>query len=171
MKSLTILRHAKSSWAEPGQQDFDRPLNERGRKAARRIGRELKHRKMHFDVVLASAAVRVQETLEELFEGYGEELEVGVEAQVYEADVQTLLSLVREIPESGTTAMLVGHNPGLHRLVLELANEDSAGLRERLESRFPTAAAAVIDLNAETWSDVTPGCGLIRALILPKELD
>jgi phosphohistidine phosphatase len=171
MKSLTILRHAKSSWAEPGQQDFDRPLNERGHSAARRMGRELKHRQIHFDVVLASAAVRVQETLEEFFEGYGEELEVGVEAQIYEADVHTLLSLVREIPDSGATAMLVGHNPGLHRLVLELSRDDPAGLRERVESKFPTAAAAVIDLDVETWTDVAPACGLIRALILPKELD
>jgi phosphohistidine phosphatase len=85
--------------------------------------------------------------------------------------VLTLLSLVRGIPESGTTAMLVGHNPGLHRLVLELARDDPKGLRERAESKFPTAAAAVLDLDVEKWTDVAPGCGLIRALILPKELD
>lgn len=171
MKSLTILRHAKSSWDEPGIDDFDRPLNERGRKAAQRMGSELKKRKLRFDVVLASAAVRVQETLEEFDRGYGEHLEVGVEAQIYEADVATLIDLVREIPEPGKKAMLVGHNPGLQQLVLALAQDDGEGLRDSVESKLPTAAAAVIEFDVEKWTDVGPGSGLIRDLILPRELD
>ena len=170
MKSLTILRHAKSSWAEPGAGDFDRHLNERGQEAARRIGRELKKRNMRFDVVLASAAVRVRETVEALVEGYGQDLEVGVETQIYEASVQTLIGMVRGIPEPAARAMLVGHNPGLQQLVL-LLGSGGDGHRERIEMHFPTAAAAVLDLDVERWTDVSPGFGAIRELILPNEID
>ena len=170
MKSLTILRHAKSSWDKPGLDDFDRPLNERGRKSARLMGRELRKRKMRFDLVVASAAVRVQETLEEFAEGYGEDLEVGVESRIYEAGVQTLMDVVRAIPDRVEKAMIVGHNPGLQQLVLALASDGGKGLRERVESKFPTAAAAVIELDIKKWGDAGAGSGRIRELILPREL-
>jgi phosphohistidine phosphatase len=170
MKSLTILRHAKSSRDEPGLDDFDRPLNERGRKAARQMGKELKRRKMRFDLVLASAAVRVQETLEDFTAGYGEDLEIGVDSRIYEATVQTLIGVIRAVPDRVGNAMIVGHNPGLQQLVLALASDDGEGFRARVESKFPTAAAAVIELNIETWGDAGPGTGRTRELILPREL-
>jgi phosphohistidine phosphatase len=170
VKRLSVLRHAKSSWEEPNLDDFDRPLNERGWKAARRIGRELKQRKIAVDFCLASPAARVRETLDGLAQGYGDfSFEVRFEPRIYEASVETLLELVRVIPDDVEKPLLVGHNPGLHELVLRLTS--GGELRRRLEAKFPTAAFAMIDLHAKRWAEVTAGQGKIVELILPRELD
>src|SRR6476661_3048412 len=101
MKSLAILRHAKSSWDEPGLADFNRPLNERGWKAARRAGRELKDRHIGFDLCIASTAARVRETLDGLIESYGNpDFETRFEPSIYEATSATLLEIVRGLPDS-----------------------------------------------------------------------
>lgn len=170
MKRLTALRHAKSSWDNAALGDFDRPLNARGWKAARRMGRELRARGMRFDFALASPAARVRETLDALADGYGEfDFPVRFEKRIYEASVATLLELVRGLPTKSSAALLVGHNLGLERLVVDLTR-DSA-LRDRAAKKFPTAAVAVIDFPVEHWSDVSPGSGSLTELIFPKELD
>jgi phosphohistidine phosphatase len=172
MKKLTVLRHAKSSWAEPNRDDFDRPLNERGWKAARRMGRELKHRKIGFDLCLASPAARVRETLDGLSETYGDfPFPVTFHQQIYLADTGTLLELVRGVGDGVERLLLVGHNPGLERLVAMLTRDDGKGLRDEVEHKFPTAALAVIELGAGPWSEVEPAGGEVVELILPKELD
>ncbi len=104
MKRLTLLRHAKSSWDAPGLQDFDRPLNKRGREAARLVGRELSRRKLRFDLVLASPAMRVRETLEELADGFGSALDIRFEPRIYLADPDTLLDLVRGLSDGHRVA-------------------------------------------------------------------
>jgi phosphohistidine phosphatase len=172
MRRLTILRHAKSSWDDPKLADFDRPLNQRGWKASRRMGRELKRRKMHFDLCVASTAARVRETLDGLVEGYGEPgFEIRFEAKIYDATVATLLELVHELPDSARAPLLVGHNPGLENLILRLSGDDSNGLRSRIAEGYPTAALAVIELHAGRWKEVDSGSGEIVELILPRELD
>ena len=172
MKRLTVLRHAKSSWDQPGLDDFNRPLNERGWKAARRIGKEMKHRHMHFDLGLASPAARVRETIDGLTETYGEpRFLIRFEPRIYEARTGALLELVRAIPAEVQDALIVGHNPGLERLVVELTHDDHAGLRAKVAGKFPTAALAVIELPVEGWNEVEPETGKLVELILPKELD
>jgi phosphohistidine phosphatase len=172
MKRLAILRHAKSSWEEASVADFNRPLNDRGWKAARRVGRELKRREMHFDLCVASTAARVRETLDGLIEGYGTpNFEIRFEPRIYEASLATLLEIVRGFEDSYSALLLVGHNPGLHQLVLELACKDSKGLLERVSSKFPTAAFARIDLEAGRWANASSGGGKLVELIFPKELD
>src|SRR5438034_11085362 len=163
MTILTIMRHAKSSWDAPGLADFDRPLNDRGRKAARRIGRELKRRRVRFDQVIASPALRVRETLDELAEGYGGSFDVRFDPQVYAASVDTLFDCVRHIPETVHAPLLVGHNPGLQQLVLRLTQDDDVS--RRVEEKFPTAAFALIELPAVRWDEVTANSGVIRELI------
>ena len=167
---LTILRHAKSSWDELNLDDHNRPLNERGWKAARRIGRELKHRSLRFDFVLASTAVRVRETIDGVREKYDFAAPIRFEPRVYMADAGTLLELVRALPMDAKSALLVGHNPGLERLAVELSHDDQRGLRHRVSEKFPTAALAVVELPAESWAEVQPGSGEIVELILPREL-
>ena len=170
MKRLAVLRHAKSSWDEPNNDDFDRPLNERGWAAARRMGRELRQRQMRFDLCLASPAARVRETLDGLAETYGPFLfPVRFEPEIYLADSATLMELVHGIPETIEAPLLVGHNPGLERLIQRLTRDDQAGLRERVVQKFPTAALAVIELPKSRWSDT--GDGTVVELILPRELD
>jgi phosphohistidine phosphatase len=172
MKRLALLRHAKSSWEEPNADDFDRPLNERGWKAARRIGRELKQRKITFDIALASAAARVRETLDGVQEGYGEfAFELRFDGRIYMALPSTLLDLVRELPDSAEAALIVGHNPGLERLVVSLTRDDESHLRRRVQEKFPTGALAVLELRANSWKDVHEESGRVAELILPRDLD
>jgi phosphohistidine phosphatase len=167
---IAIMRHAKSDWGQPGVADFDRPLNERGRKAAKRVGRELRARKVRFDRVFASPAARVRETLAELAKGYGEALDPHFERRIYEAGIDALFELVRTIPEQVHAPLLVGHNPGLHQLVMRLARGEDE-LRTRVSDNLPTAALALIELPTARWSEIEPGTGRIAELILPRELD
>jgi phosphohistidine phosphatase len=171
MKRLTLLRHAKSSWGDPALDDFNRPLNERGWKAARRMGRELKVRHMRFDLVLASTAARVRETIDGLQEKYEFEAPIQFEPRLYGASAEMLLSIVHALPETAHAPLLVGHNPGLQQLLLGLAGEDKDGLRERISHKYPTCALAAVELPAHRWPEIAPGSGEIFELILPKELD
>ena len=171
MKTLTILRHAKSSWDDSNLGDFDRPLNDRGRKAARRIGEEMKRREMRFDHVLASPAQRVRETLDGVADGYGERFRTQFEERIYMADVSTLLEVIRSIRDNFKKPLLVGHNPGLEQLLARLTSDDERGLRRKIHGKLPTGALAVVELLADSWSDVQEGGGKIVELILPRELD
>lgn len=171
MTLLTVLRHAKSSWDDDTLDDFDRPLNERGHKAARRMGRELKRRKVRFDHVIASPAVRVRETIEELGKGYGKLPDGQFDPQIYDSSVETLLHVVRRIPETAHAPLLVGHNPVLQQLLLALAREDGDGLRGRVAEKYPTAAVAIVEFSAARWREVETRSGTIVELILPRELD
>lgn len=169
MKQLTILRHAKSDWGDAKLDDFDRPLNDRGWKAARRMGRELKERGIEFDLVIASPAARVRGTIDGLTEKLKPNVEIRFEPRMYLATEGTLLEVVRGLAESVHAPLLVGHNPGLHELVLDLARDGAD--RNHVAHKFPTAALARIELPAKRWPDVAPGSGKIAALILPKDLD
>jgi phosphohistidine phosphatase len=171
MTILTVLRHAKSSWDEHGVDDFDRPLNERGRKAAKLVGLELKRRHIRFDQVIASPAVRVRQTLDELAKGYDEHLNVRFDERMYGASAETLLDLVQAISDEIHAPLLVGHNPGLQELLLQLTRDDGDGPRGKVAEKYPTAAVAVVTLPAPRWEEVSPGTGEIRELILPRELD
>ena len=170
MKTLTILRHAKSSWDESGLSDFERPLNDRGTKAARRIGEELQRRGMRFDHVLASPAVRVRETLDGVADGYGADFEVAFDERIYMATVGALLEIVRGIPDDSKRPLLVGHNPGLELLLSRLTRGHDGGPRDKVLGKYPTGALAVVQLPAKLWREVAEGSGEIVELILPREL-
>jgi phosphohistidine phosphatase len=169
LKRLSILRHAKSDWGDAELDDFDRPLNDRGWKAARRMGRELKGCGITFDVVIASPAARVRETLDGMTEKLKLNVEIHFEPQMYLATEETLIQIVRGLPASVDAPLLVGHNPGLQQLVLRLTRR--GGKRDHVAQKFPTAALARIALPARRWADVAPASGEIDELILPKERD
>jgi phosphohistidine phosphatase len=165
VKRLTIMRHAKSSWDDPRHQDFDRPLNDRGWAAARRMGREMEALGMTFDLVIASPAARVRQTIDGLAETLLIDGDIRFEPAMYGASDEALLQIVRGIAEGVKTPLLIGHNPGLQNLAVELTGDES------VRRKFPTAALAQIDLHVERWSEANPGSGKIARLILPKELD
>src|SRR5882757_2730189 len=120
MKTLTLLRHAKSAWDDTIARDFDRPLNAKGKRAAATMGRHLRTLEMAFDHVVASPAVRVNETLASFSHGYGEEIEPSYDRRIYLASAQTLLDVIHDTPDSAERLLLVGHNPGLEDLVFLL---------------------------------------------------
>ena len=170
MKRLTVLRHAKSSLGGAGLDDFDRPLNASGIAAARALGKELKQRAVAFDHVLASPAKRVRETLELFVDGYGELPEALFDQAIYLASPATLLDRVRDLPDDVKSPLLVGHNPGLELLVIELTNDDRHAFRDRVAQGYPSGALATLEFPTANWAEIHPGSGEIVELVLPREL-
>jgi phosphohistidine phosphatase len=169
MKTLYVLRHAKSDWGDESLRDFDRPLNERGWKAAKAMGRAMRERELVPDLVLVSPAARTMETLARVEEGFGEALEAIENRGIYLAETETLVDLVRSAPGDAKRLMIVGHNPGMHELVLALA-EGPHALREEIAHKFPTAALAEISFDVNAWPDVAPCTGIIRYFLKPRDL-
>ncbi|WP_033920499.1 SixA phosphatase family protein [Sphingomonas sp. 37zxx] len=171
MPSLTLLRHAKSSWNDPVTRDFDRPLNARGQKAARTIGQHLRADHIAFDHVVASPAVRAIETLDQFYTGYGQKLEPVWDRRIYLASAATLLDVLHGLPAQAQQALMVGHNPGLEDLVLLLVAEshDNA-LRNEVELKYPTAALAVLEWDGG-WAEATEGAARLTRFVRPRDLD
>lgn len=171
MKTLTLLRHAKSGWDDPVARDFDRPLNGRGRRAAEVVGRHLRGAELTFDHVVASPAVRVVETLAHVSAGYASDLAPHWDKRLYLASAATLLDVVNALPDGAEHAMLVAHNPGLEDLVLTLVSTDGGPLRAEVEAKFPTASVATIVFDVGRWSDVAADVGRLERFIRPRDLD
>lgn len=168
MKTLTLLRHAKSSWGDPSQRDFDRPLNARGEKAAREMGRALARRGVAFDLVLASPAARVVGTIARLGEG-GFPIEADFDQRIYLAAARTLLGIVRAADDKHDRLLIVGHNPGMEQLALLLAR--GGALREQVAAKYPTGALAEISFEAPRWRDVEEGTGTLERFVRPRDLE
>ncbi|AWB96471.1 histidine phosphatase [Agromyces badenianii] len=146
MKTLVLMRHAKSSWDTPGLLDHDRPLNERGRREAPRMGRRLGERGIRPDVIVTSTAERARSTAAFVAAALGtEERRVIADERLYSASVDTLLRVVRSLDDRLACAMFVGHNPEMTDLAARLFREAEA---------MPTAAVAVFRFDVASWSDV-----------------
>lgn len=170
MPSLTLLRHAKSSWDDTVTRDFDRPLNARGRRAAVVVGTWMKREALAFDHLVASPAVRVIETLEGVSEGYGRSIVPDWDKRIYLASSATLLDLVRDFPADRERALMVGHNPGLEDLVLGLvADTARSPLRVEVEAKYPTAAVAVLRWEGD-WRDARDGGAVLERFVRPRDL-
>jgi phosphohistidine phosphatase len=161
MKTLLLMRHAKSSWADPARPDLERPLNERGRKAAPLMGRFLRRQSLRPDAVVCSPAARARETAELALAAAQFACEVRYDARIYEASAARLLEVAREIAEPATTALLVGHNPGM---------EDFVRLLTGAQERMPTAALACVAFDAAAWREINAQAGRLAWLVRPKEL-
>ncbi len=172
MKTLTLFRHAKSGWDAPVDRDFDRPINERGVKGAKLIGRHLRAKSWAFDYVISSPAVRCTETLDALWEGYGEILHPNWDRRIYLASGATLLDVVQDLPDTVENVLICGHNPGLEDLILMLV-PDKAGdvLRDAVEEKLPTAAIAELQFDFDHWADVSTGKARFTRLVRPRDLD
>lgn len=171
MKTLTLLRHAKSGWDDAIARDVDRPLNPRGKLAAARIGQYLRDEGLDFDHVLASPAVRVVETLDHLARGRGGPLSAVTERRIYLASSATLLDLVNALPDAASRVLLVGHNPGLEDLVMLLVPASDGALRAEVEVKFPTASLAEMTFAVDRWRDVTGNGGRLARFVRPRDLD
>ncbi len=159
MKRLLVLRHAKAEEDSASGKDFDRPLAKRGWRDAAEVGRAMRERGLAPDAIIASPATRVVETLAALAEGHGP-LEANYDRRLYNASPATLLDVVRETDDGAQTLLLVGHNPGLQLLLLNLT-------QGRVGENFPTATLAVVDLAVAHWADADPANGEVVDLILP----
>lgn len=174
MKTVYLLRHAKSEWADPGLQDHDRPLNARGRDAAPKMAAYLKAERYHPELVLCSTARRTVETFDLIKKALGPEVEAKFEEGLYLAEQRQLLERLHWIDDVVKTVMLIGHNPGLEQLAHALcaSPEDPAEekLQKRMREKFPTCALAVIKVPAKSWRDVKAGHGRLKDFMRPKDL-
>jgi phosphohistidine phosphatase len=145
MKTLLILRHAKSEWDEPGVADHDRPLSQRGKRDAPRVGQQLRAEQRVPDLIISSSAKRARKTAKLVAETSGYEGEVLLKDELYLAGPENYLEVLQALPETCQSVMVVGHNPGLEELVEALTGEAEV---------LPTAALAQIALPIMRWQDL-----------------
>lgn len=172
MKTLTLLRHAKSGWDDAVPRDLDRPLNAKGKRAAQAVGKRWRELGLAFDHVVASPAVRVAETIAAVEAGYGRPLAPEWDRRLYLAPPETLLDVVRAFPDDAESALIVAHNPGLEELVLDLV-PDTGGepMRDDVEAKFPTASTAQLCFDVAGWDDVAQDAGRLVLFVRPRDLD
>jgi phosphohistidine phosphatase len=167
MKRLYLLRHAKSSWKDPAVADHDRPLSGRGRRAAAAIGRHLRAQGIEPELVLSSTAWRARETLERIEPALATPA-IRIEPELYRASAGTLLERLRGVADDVDSVMLIGHNPGLQRLALDLARRVPA-VRE-LEAKYPTAALATLEFADPSWQALERGTAELAGFVRPRDL-
>jgi phosphohistidine phosphatase len=170
MKTLILLRHAKSGWDDHAVRDFARRLNPKGERAARTMGNHMRSIGLSWDHAIASPAIRVVETLEQIAAGYGRAIEPDWDRRAYLASAMTLLDLIQSAPEEADALLLSGHNPGLEDLVLMLV-PDGEGLRDAVEEKFPTASLAVLTCDGDTWGEINAGKCTLGVFTRPRDLD
>lgn len=163
MKTLLILRHAKSDHADPGLADHDRPLNERGKRDAPHVGERLLAASLVPDVILCSTAKRAKKTAEKVAKACGFAGGIAFTRELYLAPPAAYVDALSQLEDSITRAMVVGHNPGLENLLGELTGEYHA---------FPTAALAHILFEIESWYELPSNMrGKLVELWLPRQED
>ncbi|MEV0173811.1 histidine phosphatase family protein [Streptomyces sp. NPDC050803] len=167
LRRLVVLRHAKSAWPE-GVADHRRPLAPRGRRDAPAAGRALAEADLLPDLALCSTAVRARQTWELASAEWGTPPPVRLDPQLYAADVPELLAAVRATPPEVETLLLIGHNPGLEDLVVELAGDGMEDTLDRLRVKFPTSAIAVLAWRGTAWSALAPGSALLTSFLVPR---
>ncbi len=160
MKRLLVFRHAKSSWDNPNLSDFERPLNDRGRKAAPFMGKLLLERDLLPDFILSSPAKRAKQTSKHFKKAAGLDREIKFDKRIYEASPNALVHIISETKDKHQSAMIVGHNTGFEDLVLALTGK---------YERMPTAAVAVVDFDVESWSEIRKGSGILIEVLRPRE--
>jgi len=169
MKKLYLLRHAKSSWDEPALPDFQRPLAERGKNAAPRMGDYLKKEGLIPDAVLCSGARRAVETWQSIaphFPG----ARVQIDDTLYMASPDAMVSWLQRLPEDVNTVLMIGHNPGFEELAQQLAGDGKKKALKRIRKKYPTGALAVIQFDTDSWTEVGTAGGYLERFIRPSDL-
>ncbi len=170
MLTLALLRHAKSSRDDQNLDDFDRPLNDRGRQAAPVIAQMMASLRFMPDVILCSPSRRTRETLALVEQVFAKSPPaVDFEKRLYLAGASDILARLRRLPADQSAVLVIGHNPGLHALAAHLAITGDAGQLARLDEKFPTAALALFRFSIGTWADLTVQSGHLEAFITPKD--
>lgn len=160
MKTLLLLRHAKSSHKDETLNDLDRPLNERGNSDAKLIGEVIRRKKIKPDLIVCSPAVRTRQTVDLMLKSARLKVEVTFDQRVYEASPRVLFTILKQLTEPDSV-MLIGHNPGLEDLLASLTGQALT---------LPTAALASVELTVEQWDELQAGKGKLVYRLTPKEL-
>ncbi|NMM46125.1 histidine phosphatase family protein [Rhodospirillaceae bacterium KN72] len=173
MPTLFLLRHAKSSWADESQRDFDRPLANRGLKAAPRIGAYMRDNRLRPNFILCSTSRRTRETLGLILPFLEGESRILMEDGIYDMTAASdLLDRLRHLPKTASRVLVIGHNPILHDTALALVESAMDPIQgAMLEEKFPTGALAAIDMKDTPWPALAPHTGVLNDYVIPRELD
>jgi phosphohistidine phosphatase len=167
MKRVYVLRHAKSSWKDTTLPDYERPLAGRGRRAAKAMARHLEETGTAVELVLCSPAARAVQTLDRIRPALGG-AEVQVAPDLYGAGAERLLDRVRRLPPGVGSVMIIGHNPALQDLALDLAR--SGPSTDQLAEKYPTGALLELEFPVDTWTEVGSGGGDLVRFVRPRDL-
>ncbi|MFC1493801.1 histidine phosphatase family protein [Thermodesulfobacteriota bacterium] len=163
MKTLYLVRHAKSSWNYPKLDDFERPLNKRGRKSAPLMGEILKNLKVAPDLLISSPANRAAMTARIIADGINYPLEkIQYNEDLYLSGESILIHVIEHLEDAVKEAMLIGHNPGF----TDLANYIS----DQRISNIPTCGVFCVDLNISSWAEIGKSCGKLIFFEFPKKI-
>lgn len=168
MKTVLLLRHAKSDWGEAGLADFDRPLAKRGLADAPRIGQLLADFKATPDKMLSSPAKRAKQTARLVAKACGYNQSIDWRESFYGGNSDDLIEALRGLPDSAERAMLVGHNPTMEETVAALLLGHESEWSDNLPISIPTAGLVCLDLSVVTWADLEAGDAVLRWFVIPK---
>jgi len=170
MKTVTLFRHAKSGEKDnPRIDDFDRPLSDRGLKAAPKMGAAMRERHLRPNLIFCSPSVRTRQTLTlASAEAWDNPPEVRFDKKLYEASAQILLKVLKDVAEDVDHVMIVGHNPGLQDLAVMLAVTRRE--RQQLKDKLPTAAVVTLEFDEDLWKDLQPATGHVVLYMSPNML-
>ena len=161
MKTLLLLRHAKSSWKQPDVNDHDRPLNKRGKKEAPEVGKYLKANDLVPDMILSSTARRAQDTARTVADASGFEGDINLHQDLYLSDAACYLDIIQSLPDTANRVLVVGHNPEMDDLLTLLTD---------VAQHMTTAALAQIDLPLSSWQELNEATdGRLQNLWTPRE--
>jgi phosphohistidine phosphatase len=170
MKRLCFLRHAKSDWGDPAKDDFDRPLNARGTKAANFMAKYIASSPYRPDAVICSAAARATATCSPLCEALGKDVPVTYRDELYHAMPDTMLEEIHRASDDAETLLLVGHNPGLVLLAMALAEDLDDETALRVAHGVPTGGFIVFEFDVDRWADIAEGEGRTVFFGRPRDL-
>jgi phosphohistidine phosphatase len=167
---LILLRHAKSEKAEPGMNDRDRGLNARGHSDAARMGAYMAHHALLPDRCIVSAARRTRETWESLGGVFSPSPPVRFEDRLYEAGSDDILAVIASADGRARSLLVIGHNPGLHKVARQLIAAGDVEARERLNEALPTSGLVIIDFPGENWRQLHSSGGRLERFVTPRSL-
>jgi len=163
MKTLYLVRHAKSSWKHPELDDFERPLNKRGKRDAPRMGQFLMNKGIIPDIIISSPALRALMTTKIISDilSYPKN-QVTYFDDIYEADISSLFKILSKVKSKYNSAMMVGHNPGMTTIANALTNT-------RIDN-IPTCGVFCTELDISSWQEISENCGELIFFKYPKNL-
>jgi phosphohistidine phosphatase len=171
MLTLYLLRHAKSSWDDSCLTDHDRPLAPRGERDAPRIGAYIGANFVPPTLIVCSTAERARATLRLVEPAITDhDIDITFERRIYEVPPSQLIAYIRDLPDADNVVLIIGHNPGMQGVALELTGHGESATIRNLAVKFPTAAVAVLRFEADRWADVRPASGRLEAFVRPKDL-
>jgi len=168
MLTLYLLRHAKSSWNDPAQNDFDRPLNKRGYRDAEELGRYFQNKNIHPQLVLLSPSRRTCETFQHLATQVTPQPEIITLRQLYGAGAAEIIIRIQKYAGCANPLMVIAHNPGIEELVEALTAEDPAQALDIIGSKFPTSGLATLTFDIASWAELAPQSGTLVDFTSPR---